>query len=157
MNTRRSFLKQVGAASALTVLFPGRGHAADAWRIGAPIVSYWAGPGFPNGSELDDAAATQLAEGGWNLVWCRERELDVVQRHGLRRLLTADVLTHTSLDHADKHAEMVSVRFDPKVVCKWRITRGQSARPSPTNRAPPTCQRRVTRRLPLRQNPAFPL
>ena len=30
----------------------------------------------------------------------------MVQRHGLRGLLTADVLTHTSLDHADKHAEL---------------------------------------------------
>ena len=55
---------------------------------------------------MTDAAAAQLAEGGWNLVWCREKELDVVQRHGLRGLLTADVLTHTSLDHADKHAEL---------------------------------------------------
>ena len=81
-------------------------HAADAWRVGDPIVSYWAGPGSPGLAELNDAAATQLAEGGWNLVWCRERELDVAQRHGLRGLLTADVLTHTSLDHADKHAEL---------------------------------------------------
>ena len=74
--------------------------------MGVPIVSYWAGPGFPNGGDMTDAAAKQLADGGWNLVWCEEKELDVVQRHGLRGMLTADVLTHTSLDHADKHAEL---------------------------------------------------
>lgn len=74
--------------------------------MGTPIVSYWAGPGYPNGGDLTDAAAKQLADGGWNLVWCGEKERDVVQRHGLRGLLTADVLTHPSLDHADKHAEL---------------------------------------------------
>ena len=83
--------------------------AADAWRVGTPIVSYWAGPGFPNGGDLTDATAKQLAEGGWNLVWCREKELDIAQRHGLRGMLTADTLTHTSLDHADKHAELDGV------------------------------------------------
>ena len=93
-------------ALALLATLPARSPAAEAWKVGAPIVSYWAGPGYPNGGDMTDAAAKQLAEGGWNLVWCRERELDVVQRHGLRGMLTADVLTHTSLDHADKHAEL---------------------------------------------------
>ena len=106
MHTRRQILNQAGAAFALTALLSVQSHAADAWRVGTPIVSYWAGPGFPNGGDMTAAAAQQLAEGGWNLVWCREKELDVVQRHGLRGMLTADVLTHTSLDHADQHAEL---------------------------------------------------
>ena len=106
MNTRRQFLSQAGAAIALTAMLSTHSRAADAWKIGTPIVSYWAGPGYPNGGDMTDAAAQQLADGGWNLVWCREKELDVVQRHGLRGLLTADGLTHTSLDHADKHAEL---------------------------------------------------
>ena len=86
------------AALALTAMLSGRSPAAEPWKVGTPIVSYWAGPGFPNGSDLNDAAATQLAEGGWNLVWCREKELDVAQRHGLRGLLTADVLSPAALD-----------------------------------------------------------
>ena len=52
-----------------------------AWKLGAPIVTYWAGPA------LTDAVATQMAEGGWNLVWCTEKELDVAKRHGLRAQL----------------------------------------------------------------------
>ena len=68
------------------------------WKVGTPIVSYWAGPGYPGGSELNDAAAVQLVEGGWNLVWCRENELDVVQRHGLRGLITSPFLTPAALD-----------------------------------------------------------
>ena len=86
------------AAIAFTAMLSGRSPAAESWKVGTPIVSYWAGPGFPNGGDLTDAAAQQLAEGGWNLVWCRERELDVVQRHGLRGLLTADLLSPAALD-----------------------------------------------------------
>lgn len=63
------------------------------WKVGAPIVNYWAGPGYPGGSALDDAAAKQLKEGGWNVVWCNEKELDVAQRHGLRGLLTDPLLS----------------------------------------------------------------
>jgi len=78
------------------------GHAgaasAASWRVGVPIVTYWAGPGYPGGAELDDASAVQLAEGGWNLVWCREKALDVVQRHGLRGLITHPLLTPAALD-----------------------------------------------------------
>jgi hypothetical protein len=46
------------------------------WKIGTPIVAYWAGP------PMTDATAQQMAEGGWNLVWCTsEQELDTAQRH----------------------------------------------------------------------------
>ncbi|MCX6984365.1 MAG: hypothetical protein NT118_06370, partial [Lentisphaerae bacterium] len=71
---------------------------ASAWKIGAPIVTYWAGPGYPGGSALNDVAAVQLSEGGWNLVWCNENELDVVQRHGLRGLIVNPLLTPAVLD-----------------------------------------------------------
>ncbi len=86
-------------------------HAAGAaivrpWHLGVPIVTYWAGPGFPNGSELNDAAARQMAEGGWNLVWCREKELEVLPRHGLRGQLTDPLLTPASLDKAEQRAAL---------------------------------------------------
>ena len=78
------------------------------WTVGTPIVSYWAGPGFPGGGggPLNDAAAVQLKEGGWNLVWCREGELDVAERHGLRCQLSNALLVPASLDDPQKRAEL---------------------------------------------------
>lgn len=72
---------------------------ASSWKIGTPIVTYWAGPGYPGGSPMNDAAAEQLVEGGWNLVWCHEKELDVAQRHGLRGLLYDPLLNPAALDN----------------------------------------------------------
>ena len=54
----------------------------DEWKIGKPIVSYYAGPGHH--SPMTEASARQMAEGGWNLVWCGEKELDLVHKCGLR-------------------------------------------------------------------------
>ena len=71
---------------------------AGPWEVGTPIVTYWAGPGYPGGAALDDAAAAQLVEGGWNLVWCHENELEVARRHGVRGMLTDPLLTPDSLD-----------------------------------------------------------
>ncbi|YCM43286.1 hypothetical protein V2O64_18440 [Verrucomicrobiaceae bacterium 227] len=76
----------------------GEEPSPKSWEVGTPIVSYWAGPGFPGGGDLSDAAASRLVEGGWNFVWCEEKELDVVQRHGLRGLVTSDLLTPATLD-----------------------------------------------------------
>ena len=63
------------------------------WHVGKPIITYWAGP------PMTDATAQQMAEGGWNLVWCAEKELDVAQRHGLRAQLIHGLLTPASLDN----------------------------------------------------------
>ncbi|MEW6360093.1 MAG: hypothetical protein AB1696_27405 [Planctomycetota bacterium] len=76
---------------------------AEAWKIGRPIVTYWAGPA------LTDATARQMAEGGWNMVWCKEQELDVVHRHGLRALLHEPALLSPrakSLDDPEKKAKL---------------------------------------------------
>ena len=61
-----------------------------AWTVGAPIVTYWAGPGWPadtkDGPQTDDTA-TQLATGGWNLVSASlPSDLEVAQAHGLRAM-----------------------------------------------------------------------
>lgn len=91
-------------------LIPASVHAADtpvrAWKLETPIVTYWAGPGYPNGADLTDGAATQMAEGGWNLVWCEEKELDVVHRHGLHGLITFDLLNPATLNDPAKRAEL---------------------------------------------------
>lgn len=98
------------AVTALAATLLSSGQAADApadaWKIGAPIVTYWAGPGFPGGGPLNDAAATQMKEGGWNLVWCGEKELDTAQRHGLRGLLTDPLLNPATLDDPKKLGEL---------------------------------------------------
>ena len=47
---------------------------------------------------MTDATAAQMAEGGFNLVWCQEKELDVAQRHGLRAQLTDSLLSPAALD-----------------------------------------------------------
>jgi hypothetical protein len=83
-------------------------HAAQAdlqtpasWQVGAPIVTYWCGP------SLTDAVAQQMAEGGFNLVWCgSEKELDVAHRHGLRGQLTDGLLAPTSLDDPKRREQL---------------------------------------------------
>jgi hypothetical protein len=67
--------------------------AASVWKVGQPIVTYWAGP------PMTDAAASQMAEGGWNLVWCGEKDLDLVHRHGLRAQLQDPLLAPASLEN----------------------------------------------------------
>jgi hypothetical protein len=62
------------------------------WEPGTPIVTYWAGP------VMTDKTAQQMAEGGWNLVWCSEKELDVVARHGLRGQLQDPLLAPAALE-----------------------------------------------------------
>ena len=71
------------------------------WEVGTPIVTYWCGPA------LTDAAAQQMAEGGFNLVWCRnEAELDVAHRHGLRGQLQHSLLNPASLEDPDRLAQL---------------------------------------------------
>lgn len=78
--------------------------AADApWKVNTPIVTYWAGPA------LTDAVARQMAEGGWNLVWCGEKELDVAQRHGLRAQLQDGLLTPATLDNPGQREKLDSL------------------------------------------------
>jgi hypothetical protein len=66
--------------------------AAAPWKIGTPIVTYWCGP------SMTDATAAQMGAGGFNLVWCGEKELDVAQRHGLRGQLTDGLLSPAALE-----------------------------------------------------------
>ncbi len=70
------------------------------WETGTPIVSYWAGPA------MSDNTAQQMAEGGWNLVWCNEKELDVVAQHGLRGQLQDSLLAPGSLEDPAQHQKL---------------------------------------------------
>ncbi|MCX6903906.1 MAG: hypothetical protein NTW03_10615 [Verrucomicrobia bacterium] len=74
---------------------------APSWKVGAPIVAYWAGP------PMTDATAQQMADGGWNLVWCsNEKELDVACRHGLRGLLTNGLFAPAALDDPPRRGQL---------------------------------------------------
>lgn len=70
------------------------GESVKSWQVGTPIVSYWAGP------DMTDKTAQQMAGGGWNLVWCKESELDVAARHGLRAQLQDGLLAPASLENS---------------------------------------------------------
>jgi hypothetical protein len=67
-------------------------NSHSVWKVGTPIVTYWAGP------SMTDETARQMADGGFNLVWCTENELDVAQRHGLRTQLHDGLLSPATLD-----------------------------------------------------------
>ena len=98
-------------------------EAAEGWRMGEPIVTYWAGP-----MPMTDAVAKQMADGGWNLVWVTKRgaakgvdvvdhfrsQLDVLQRHGLRGVLSLgyvprDPEKFTALDDPETKAELDAI------------------------------------------------
>lgn len=86
------FLGFVSGLLAIGTLHAGEPASAN-WKLGEPIVTYWCGPGFPGVTPLDDPAAGRLKKGGWNLVWCHEKELDVAHRHGLRAILYHPLLS----------------------------------------------------------------
>ena len=90
-------------------------QAASAWQVGTPIVTYWAGP------PMTDKVAQQMADGGWNLVWCTEKELDVAQRHHLRGQLQDGLLSPQVLDNPAQRAKLdalvARVRTHPAMYC----------------------------------------
>ncbi|MBT3376020.1 MAG: hypothetical protein HN742_17370 [Lentisphaerae bacterium] len=98
-------------------------EATGPWRMGAPIVTYWAGP-----MPMTDAVAEQMAAGGWNLVWVTRRgaaqgvgalehfraQLDVLGRHGLRGILSLggvprDPEKPMALDDPEEKAELDAI------------------------------------------------
>jgi len=67
--------------------------AGSKWEIGAPIVHYYQGPGGYDDLAMTPANARKLADGGFNLVWCRtEDELDAAHAQGLRGFFYAQKL-----------------------------------------------------------------
>jgi hypothetical protein len=73
---------------------------ASRWRIGTPIVTYWAGPGYDTSSRLTDASAKQMVDVGMNLAWAGSlAELEVARRNGLRAMyVDRSLLLPASLD-----------------------------------------------------------
>lgn len=94
---RRAWKLAVVAFLFLATVAP---QAAAAWKVGTPIATYWAGPA------ITDSVARQMAEGGFNLIWCNESELETAQRHGLRALLTDPLLLPANLDRPADRARL---------------------------------------------------
>jgi hypothetical protein len=87
--------------AALTTCLAADPAPVGAWKIGTPVVTYWAGP------PMTDATAKQMAEGGFNLVWCStEKELDTAHRHRLRGLLTDGLLAPATLDDPKRREQL---------------------------------------------------
>lgn len=85
-------LFKVMTALACTVLIaafsasPSSARQDAKWKLGTPVVTYWAGPGHT--MALDEQTAAQLSAGGWNLGWAKKPEdLDLCHRVGLRVML----------------------------------------------------------------------
>src|SRR5687768_13014408 len=91
-------------ASLLLVAAPpadaGDPAAPGGWEVGEPIVTYYAGP------DMNEAVARQMADVGMNVVWCGERDLDLLQKQNLRGMLRDALLTPATLDDAAKVAQL---------------------------------------------------
>ena len=98
--SQSAFIAMGMAFSACFASSVSAGQVQDYWQVGAPIVTYWAGP------PMTDAVAKQMAEGNWNLVWCSEGDLDVAHRHGLRALLRDPLLKPANLDQPEEKAKL---------------------------------------------------
>jgi hypothetical protein len=101
MNTLHLTGALVGALFVIRSSCPAAEALAVApWKVGTPIATYWCGP------SMTDATAAQMAEGGFNLVWCGEKDLDVAQRHGLRGQLTDGLLSPAALEDSAQREKL---------------------------------------------------
>jgi hypothetical protein len=74
--------------------------AEGRWQVGTPITTYFAGP------PINDVTAKQMADGGFNLIWCTEQELDTARKYGLRAQLTAPELNPQTMNDPAQIAKL---------------------------------------------------
>jgi hypothetical protein len=75
-------------------------RAEDTWKLTRPIVTYYAGPG------ITDQSAQLMKDGGWNLIWCTDKDLDIAQKLGLKAMLRDDLLSPATMDTPAKIADL---------------------------------------------------
>src|SRR5215204_2787953 len=73
---------------------------AENWTVGAPIVTYYAGP------TMSPQVAQQMKDGNFNVVWCSETQLDMLKRFGLRGMVHDGLLNPTVLDKPDQKQKL---------------------------------------------------
>src|SRR5437763_3037306 len=105
MNLRPSTLASLIASIgiALLILAPAAVAAPapqEHWTVGPPIVTYWAGPA------MSEAVVRQMKEGGFNVVWCGEKDLDLLQKHGMRGMLQDALLAPGTVDSPEQRAKL---------------------------------------------------
>jgi hypothetical protein len=89
------------ATAALLVAATARAAGpAKPWSVGEPIVTYWAGP------PMSEAACEQMVDGGFNVVWCNEKDLDLLAKHKLRGMVHDPLLAPATLDDAEQRAKL---------------------------------------------------
>ena len=72
--------------AAVCAVLPAQAGPEKKWKPGAPIVTYWAGPG--DTMPANQQTAAQLCAGGWNLAWTvNPQDLDLYHHYGLRVML----------------------------------------------------------------------
>ncbi len=79
-------LRTLAVAFAVFIFARTASDAAERWQIGKPITTYYGGP------SVSEKIAEQMADGGFNLIWCIEKELDTAHKYGLRVQLQAPEL-----------------------------------------------------------------
>ncbi len=72
---------------------PAQENQPSRWKMGTPLVTYFAGP------PMTDASAKQIADGGFNLVWTPEPGLTKAQQYGLRWMLQTPLLNPRTAPH----------------------------------------------------------
>lgn len=117
----------VVCALLLTYVLTTEGRCAEStWKIGTPIVTYYAGPA------MTDAVAQQMAEGGLNVVWCGRDQLDMMQRHHLRGMVRDGLLAPATLDDPAKRAQLDalidSVKNHPAMYAYYLIDEPNASR-----------------------------
>ncbi len=80
----------------LTILAAQNLFAADQWKVGTPIVTYYAGP------TMSEKVAQQMQDGGFNVVWCSEDQLNLLKKHNLRGMVHNGLLNPATLDKPDQ-------------------------------------------------------
>jgi hypothetical protein len=88
-------------AGAALVLFRGACLAAETgWSQRQFLITFWRPP------PATDQNLTRVAAEGFNLTWTTEAGLDVAARHGLRAMLTSDLLDPATLDDDAKRVRL---------------------------------------------------
>ena len=101
MNTKTTLLLSLLCWAGLCANTAYAGQSASSpWSPKQFIITFWCPP------PATDEALSRVAAEGFNLTWTPADGLDAAQRHGLRAMLTSDLLNPDVLDNPAKRAEL---------------------------------------------------
>jgi hypothetical protein len=82
--------------------------------------------------KITDAEAERLKDGGWNIVLCSEADLDVLQRHGLKAVMSSEFLNPETLDDPARRekldAMIARVKGHPALGMYWIVDEPDASR-----------------------------